>query len=82
MHTYIHAVHVCCLTHEEWFINLGRSLAVCPIREEHEAGVRELVASLSASADILVDVHRCLEAGRDPLDEVGKIYVAVSCIFF
>ena len=43
------------------------------MREGHEAGVRELVAALSASADILVDVHRYLEAGRDPLAEVGRM---------
>ena len=42
------------------------------MREEHQAGVKELVAALSASADILVDVHHFLEAGRDPLTEVGR----------
>lgn len=44
-----------------------------PMKKEHETGVRELVAALSASADVLVGVQHYLEAGRDPLHEVCMI---------
>ena len=38
--------------------------------DSHYEGVQALSAALSASDDLLTDVKRYLQAGRDPLDQV------------
>ena len=45
------------------------------MEEKDITGVSDLTSSLDAQNDIMIDVARYLEGGRDPLSEVYMYYV-------